>query len=139
MFRSITIFVLAIVAAVAGIFFFAPVENKSNDTNVPAVKINAPVDLNGKWKSDKPAFEAEVKNGTIEVSMVLVEGYSRFWYGTFDNPQPGTNEVVSKGIDEPGKFYLSSAETKNFLYQNGKLVVDFSVMGTTTAVAMSRA
>lgn len=140
--RSITIFALAIIAAVAGVFFFAPIDHKSNDTNVPAVKVSMPVDLSGNWQSVESRagtkFVAEIKDNRVFVQMYAADGYTGLWYGTFDILQPGNNLMVSKAIEDDDHFVLSIAETKDFLYQNGSLIFNFSVMGTTTAIEMKR-
>lgn len=110
-------------------------------TQTSAVKVTQPVDLVGTWKSDKPKVVATVLNGTIEVeSTTEVGGYVRWWYGTFQNPPVGQYGVTSKGVDDADKFYLSSAETKDFVYDPKDKILRFqiSVMGVTTVVEMKR-
>jgi len=105
-----------------------------------AVKVKIPVDLTGNWKSDKPKITAKVQNGTIEVESSTEDGGSvRLWYGTFDNPQDGALGVTSKGMYDPDKIYLSSAETKDFVLHDGQLKFQISIMGVTRIVAMKRA
>jgi hypothetical protein len=140
--RSWVMIFLAALAAVCGILAFSP-ENPpaQNNKDVPAVKIVGPLDLSGEWISAESSagtkFLGHVKNNTILVEMSAGDGLSNLWYGTFDILQPGKNVVVSSAI-EGDVFYLSSAKTKDFLYQNGSLVFDFSVMGTRTTIEMKR-
>lgn len=130
--------------AIVGLFkYFSgaehPTINIPTISQQPAVKIKVPLDLTGNWRSDKPKVTAVVQNGTIEVESTLDDGgYARWWYGTFDNPQDGKTGVTSKGMYDPNKIYLSSAETKSFVYHDGRLKFQISMMGVTRIVEMKR-
>lgn len=144
---SAAIVALFLIAGVALFKLFSgadkPAEIGSITTQQEAVKIiEKPVDPSGKWESATSKagtkMVAEVKNNTIHVEMYAADGYTGLWYGTLDFFQPGQNGQTSKAIDDPDHFVLSSAETKEFIYQDDTLVFDFSVMGTRTTVAMKR-
>ncbi len=138
----VVVFVLATIVAAAGILFFANTALKPAGTNVGAVKIVKAIDLSGKWESTVSktgaTFSAEIKDNTVLVEMSANDGFSGLWYGTFDILQPGQNLITSKFIDDPEHFVLSSAKTKDFIYDKESLVFDFSVMGTRTTVEMKR-
>lgn len=111
-------------------------------TQTQAVKMSVPVDLTGEWRSvegSKGKMIATIKDNTIHVEMVDTQSFIGLWYGTFDILQSGQKEMISKAIDDPKHFVLSSAKTKAFLYQNDSLVFDYSVMGVRTTVEMKRA
>jgi hypothetical protein len=137
-------FSFALVAiAVMAIAKFANLPDKPmqdpNGTVTEAVKLKVPLDLTGEWRSDNPKVTAKVLNGTIEVESTTEDGgIVRWWYGTFDNPQDGKTGVISKGISHPEKFYLSSADEKDFVYHEGMLKFQLSVMGVTRVVEMKR-
>lgn len=141
-FLSLLAFLVVLAAVVMGGVYVStmPDDTKTNAPSVEqGVKIVKPLDLNGKWKSDKPKVTAVVQNGTIEVESITEDGgFVRWWYGTFDNPQDGKVGVTSKGIEDPDKFYLSSAETKDFVYDKEMLKFQISMMGVTRVVEMKR-
>jgi hypothetical protein len=125
--------------AIAALFKFFTGADQGLPSIEQGVKIVKPLDLNGEWKSTNPNVIATVQNGTIEVQNILEGGgYARWWFGTFDNPQDGKVGVISKGIEDPDKFYLSSAETKEFVYDNGMLKFQISTMGVSEIVEMKR-
>lgn len=138
---------LAACAVVFSLFMFLTMPGQKNSgtepTKTQAVKISMPVDLAGKWESTTSKtgtkMVAEVKDNTIFVEMYVNDGYTGLWYGTFDILQPGQNTIVSKFIqDNQNHRALSTAETKEFLYQGQSLIFDYSVMGTRTTVEMKR-
>lgn len=141
-FIAVGLFVLLVAATFT--FFQTFGRDVTSNPNVSIVKTDGirvvkPLDLNGKWKSAKPNVTAIVKDGTIEVESTTEDGGSvRWWYGTFDNPQDGKTGVTSKGITDVNKLYLSSAETKDFVYHDGQLKFTIAVMGTTKVIEMKR-
>lgn len=147
--KKIAILVVATVVAIlfgttVAYLAFPPDNTKTPPapTSPGLVKIVKPIDLAGKWESGESKIGtkmvAEVKNNTIHVQMYVNDGYTGLWYGTFDILQPGQNTISSKFIDDPDHFVLSSAETKDFLYQQGSLIFDYSVMGTVTTIELKR-
>jgi hypothetical protein len=110
-------------------------------TSTPAVAVGT-IDLSGKWESAESKagtkMIAEIKNNTIHVEMKVADGFTGLWYGTFDTLQPGQNVMTSKAIHNSNYLVVSSAQTKDFLYQKESLIFDFSVMGTRTTVEMKR-
>lgn len=143
---SVILLLAALAIVFTGFMFFtAPGVHKTatEPTKTDAVKVSMPIDLAGKWESTTSKagtkMVAEVKDNTVFVQMYANDGYTGLWYGTFDILQPGQNVMNSKAIeDDQNHFVLSTAETKEFLYQKGSLIFDFSVMGTRTTVEMKR-
>lgn len=148
MFRKI-LFLLAGLTALALVFttvMYVSMPEQTTNTQpikTDAVKVSMPIDLAGKWESTTSKagtkMVGEVKDGKIFVQMYANDGYTGLWYGTFDILQPGQNTVVSKFIeDNQDHFALSTAETKEFLYQKGSLIFDYSVMGSSFTIEMKR-
>lgn len=145
--RTVLIIILAAIALGFGLpALFSTSESAQTHVEYPpsaAQTTNppAPIDLSGEWVSTESTagtkFFGHIKNNTILVEMSASDGFSNLWYGTFDFLQPGDKVMVSSAI-EGDVFFLSSAETKNFLYQDGNLIFDFSVMGTRTTIEMKR-
>ena len=142
--RLLGSFALLAVIVAAGVLWFLPEDAtiSSITTQTSAVKVQMPVDLSGEWVSTESKsgtkFYGHVKNNTMHVEMYANDGYTGLWYGTFDILQVGQSTLVSKAIDDPNHFVLSSAKTKDFLYQKGSLVFEFTVMGTRTTIEMKR-
>lgn len=133
---------IAAVVFTAFMYFTAPTSQKTQQPvqQTQAVKISKPIDLSGKWESTTSKagtkFVAEIKDNRVHVQMYANDGYTGLWYGTFDILPAGQNVIVSKAIEDDDHFVLSSAETKDFLYQKGSLVFDFAVMGVVTTIEM---
>lgn len=143
MIQRAIISVLAVIAIVGLYKWYSGAEHPSKSiptiTQQTAVKIKVPLDLTGNWRSDKPKVTAVIQNGTIEVTSVTESGGSvRWWYGTFDNPQDGATGITSKGMYDVNKIYLSSADTKDFVYHDKMLKFQIAVMGVTRVVEMKR-
>ena len=137
--RNLAFLMLLAVVTMGSVYYATMPDSSSMPSVEQGVKIVKPLDLNGEWKSEKPSVVATVQNGTIEVQSILEDGgYARWWFGTFDNPQDGKVGVTSKGIQDPDKVYLSSAETKDFVYDNGMLKFQISLMGVSKVVEMKR-
>lgn len=146
--RTTITILLAGIAVVSGLLWvFLPDKPVQSHTVHPpsvAVTTETPksIDLSGEWVSVEnkagTKFVGHIKNNTVHIEMVADNAYTGLWYGTFDILQPGAKKMVSSAIEDEEHFVLSSAETKDFLYQNGSLVFDFSVMGTRTTIEMKR-
>lgn len=136
---------LAVFGTAISLYVFPPQKTSHTQItkqDVAPVKAAVAVDLSGKWESEVSQtgmkMVATVQNGTIFVEMYKDKAYTGLWYGTFDFLQPGEKEVVSKFIDDPNHFALSTAKTKDFLYQDGSLVFEYSVFAVRTIVEMKR-
>lgn len=145
----LAILALAAAAGVGGVYYVSQPEQKMRSLDVTqTVNVTASseapkaTDLSGKWQSEEKAgskFVGTVKDGKIHIEMVVAEGYTGLWYGTFDYLQPGQKKIMSKAIEDESHFVLSNAKEKEFLYQGKSLIFNFEVMGTRTAIEMKRA
>lgn len=144
---SIALAILLTVLAISAVYLLTPNSSNTNQQvsvqKSEAVKVKMPIDLTGEWQSVESKtgskFLGHVKDNTVFIQIYANDGYTGLWYGTIDILQPGENVVVSKFIeDNQNHFALSTAKTKNFLYQNGSLIFDYTVMGTRTTVEMKR-
>lgn len=100
--------------------------------------------LTGDWgySSDTFSFEAEVAADEITIYILLDEGTSKglYWTGTFLEEVKDGDTILSKAdVDAlASSLYGSGDEEKKFTFTDGKLVYEFSIMGTTTTVQLEK-
>lgn len=106
-------------------------------------------DLTGVWSeenvnSEDAWMEAVITEGTISIDWVSDGGDTRFvyWVGTFNPEVEGASpqDVVSeRNVEETDRALLaSSADTKEFTYDDGKLSYSQSTMGVTMTIALEK-
>jgi len=104
-----------------------------------------PVDLAGTWTSpagDPPQFVATVTDDQIEIQIVNDDTKGLYWKGTFPVPDGATGDVaVTSAADTEAlstSILGSGDASKTFTYAAGKLSFDFTMLGVTKTVAMSK-
>lgn len=108
-----------------------------------------PLDLTGSWKqvnknSEDSWQEAVIDDGAITINWVSNGGDTKslYWAGTYEAPTSDTESyswVSENDTSQTDKSLLAStAETKDFKYDNGVLSYEATAMGTTTTVKMER-
>ena len=108
-----------------------------------------PLDLTGSWKqvnksSEDSWQEAVIEDDTITINWVSDGGDTKslYWAGTYEAPTDDTESyswVSENDTSKTDKSLLAStAETKDFKYDNGVLSYEATAMGTTTTVKMER-
>lgn len=136
--------VVLIVMAVAGVY----ISKQSPDRPVPVigftttaaspVKAVVPIDLSGDWNtspSETLKMAAHITADTITVEFISNKNeYIAYWYGTFEQNKV---KIVSQAKED--KFFLAKATSKDFLFKDGKLSFEVTVMGVTKRVEMTRA
>ena len=107
------------------------------------------LDLTGSWKqvnknSEDSWQEAVIDDGAITINWDSNGGDTKslYWAGTYEAPTSDTESyswVSENDTSQTDKAPLAStAETKDFKYDNGVLSYEATAMGTTTTVKMER-
>ena len=106
-----------------------------------------PADLSGTWvqvnsNSEDSYQEAVISGDTIEINWISPDTKSLYWAGTYVAPTTADEPYtwVSENDTEKTSVALlaSSAETKDFTYEDGQLSYEASALGTTMTVRMER-
>jgi len=103
---------------------------------------NTPENLTGDWTWTKDGinFEAMVTETEIEIYLTLDETRGLYWRGTFETSLAPDSTYTSKGDLEAleASLYGSLDSTKEFTYEDGRLVYEFGIMGTSTEVWLEK-
>jgi len=99
-------------------------------------------DVNGSWtySEDGVSFEATVTAGTIEMMVDFDGSAGLYWAGTFPETIDDGAVVVSDANTAAlsTSLYGSLDGTKDFTYEGGELLFDFTMMGVTKRVNLVR-
>lgn len=139
------LFALAIVAAFMWALTYMETGKKpsvgeviNSFTNPSAV--NTTEDLIGKWETtdpDNPRMAADVLADSITIDLLGPDSSLVYWHGSFSDLRADSNTITSNAIEE-GSLALSTASTKDFVYENGRLSFEITAMGVTKTVQMTR-
>ncbi|MGN1167192.1 MAG: hypothetical protein ACI4S2_12295 [Lachnospiraceae bacterium] len=109
---------------------------------------STPLDLTGEWvQVDKDSDmwqEAVISDDEIEINWISDEGETKslYWAGTYVAPTEDTDSYSWTSENDTSKtdsaLLASTAETKDFEYENGVLSYEASAMGTTTIVKLQK-
>jgi hypothetical protein len=104
-----------------------------------------PADLNGAWASadaNGTTFEAAISDNLIEINLASSGTKALYWKGTLPLGSDSTADfTVTSAADTDalsGSILGSQDPTKTFTYSAGKLKFDFSAMGVTKTVELSK-
>ena len=112
-----------------------------------AVEEKKPADLTGTWvqtnsNSEDSYQEAVISDGYIEINWVGVDTKSLYWAGDYVAPTTADEPYVWTSTNDRSKtdmaLLASTAETKDFTYEDGELSYEASALGTTMTVRMER-
>lgn len=135
--RALVFFMLCGLVIIAAVRCDA---EKKLDSPLPAsVPISLNVDLSGDWTTKEDAkvkFVAEIQASTILIYMVMKSDTVAYYYGTFETPTT-KKTTISKAIKD-GKLVWSTAEAKDFLYQDGSLIFNYEALGIRSAIELVR-
>lgn len=137
-------FVFIIAAAVAFIIVFTSASEKTapgGSTTYPSQDCCVPsTDLRGTWVykiSNGSTFTADISDKTIKIYMNGKTGTSvLYWQGTFESYKP-VGSVISSTVADDADI-LSKSTSKNFTVGQTTLSFDFTAMGQTIKVDLSR-
>ena len=112
-------------------------------------KSQTPLDLTGDWvqinSSSEDAWqEATINENVIEINWISNNGDTKslYWSGTFLAPTEATESYSWTSKNDTSKtenaLLASTAETKDFTYEDGILSYEASALGTTTVVKLER-
>lgn len=108
--------------------------------NVPAP---SPVTLDGKWEQTSGmngvVMTATIADGKIQIDMAMSNVSGLYWAGTFD-ANSASITIVSKADTNAlaDDMLASEATSKTFTYKDGDLSYQFSILGMTSTVHLSR-
>lgn len=106
-----------------------------------------PTDLTGTWKSEDnngAYMEAVISGDSIEINWVSDGGKTKsiYWVGTYTAPTEYVKEYSWTSERDKEKtdsaLLASTADTKDFLYSDGKISYEASALGTTTTVELTK-
>lgn len=128
-----------ICAVIAAIFLGAWVMN----TDRSNAASNGSSSLIGSWhevSSDKTQTDmiAEISADHIDVSINLGGVTDLYWTGTFNTDQTSNSFSVTSVVLPNAEDHLSQDVTKAFNYKNGVLSYQFTVLGVTNTIHLSR-
>ena len=104
-----------------------------------------PADLNGSWAStdsNGTSFEATVSSDQIEINLASSGSKALYWKGTFPRGADLAADFTVTSVADvealAGSMLGSQEPTKAFPYSGGKPKFDFSAMGVTKTVELSK-
>jgi len=100
----------------------------------------------GKWHqiegNPNALMTAEITYGAIQINMRLDGSDNVYWLGTFDTDMTDIQHftMISVGDQDAmaNKIFASQDPTKTFTYSGGVLSFDFTMLGSTTTVRLSK-
>ena len=99
-----------------------------------------PLNLDGTWKqtnsnSESSWQEAVIEGNTITIHWVSTDSKSLYWAGSYEAPTTTDDKYSWTSVNDKEQtskaMLASSADTKEFSYENGVLSYEASAMGTT--------
>lgn len=99
-----------------------------------------PSSLSGTWKSDSPSMTAHISNNQIEIDIVSDGSSALYWKGTMPQTASDGSQFVSAGDTKAmdSALLASTLHTKKFTYKDGKLIFQWSILGTTRTVELEQ-
>lgn len=133
--------ILAVLALIVSIFTLA----SCGSTHGASVSTK-PVSLVGEWhqvNSDPSGWmTASISGESIQVNLKGRDSSSVFWMGTFDTHKRTASKykVVSLGDQDAMRWMItaSSESKKTFTYDHGVLSFQFSALGSSTTIHMTK-
>jgi hypothetical protein len=133
--------VLALLAFIVSIFTLA-----SCGSSHGASVSTKPVSLKGEWHqvNSNPSgwMTASISGDSIQVNLRGRDSSSIFWLGTFDTQKRSANKykIVSLGDQDAMKYKIaaSNESQKTFTYDHGILSFEFSALGSSTTIHMTK-
>lgn len=108
-----------------------------------------PLDLSGEWiqtnsNSEDAWQEATITEDVIEINWISDNGDTKslYWSGSFIAPTEATESYSWTSKNDTSKtenaLLASTAETKDFTYEDGILSYEASALGSTTVVKLEK-
>lgn len=133
--------ILALLALIVSIFTLA-----SCGSSHGASVSTQPVSLVGEWHQVNPNpsgwMTASITGESIQVDLQGRDSSSIFWMGTFDTHKRSTSKykIVSLGDQDAMRYKIaaSNEKQKTFTYDHGVLSFEFSALGSSTTIHMTK-
>lgn len=105
----------------------------------------SPPDLTGVWTqldSGEDYQQATISGDAMTINWVSPDSTSLYWAGTFVPPTSAEEPYTWTSENDKAKtsaaWLAVSSDTKDFTYQDGKIVYEVTAFGTTTTVELER-
>lgn len=111
---------------------------------------SAPLDLTGSWvqaqdnrSSDDSWQEAVIEDGEITINWMSSDGTSAlYWVGSYEPPTEDVDEYTWESVGDTESMstalLASGDESKTFVYSDGRLSYEASMLGVTVTVELER-
>lgn len=138
--------VLSIVAAIIVIALVVPHQKNTTtpvgqNVSTDAGLVLPLVELEGQWlaRDNDTAFIGTVSGQDLEIQVSFSgETAALYWHGTFKSAESPGATIVSTKTEGPDEIVLSQSKEKEFHIKQGAITFDFSAMGFTKTVTMTR-
>lgn len=136
--RSAKVILVISSLSMAAVLFMALLLIKPTAANT---SMRYPVDLSGTWHQttadhSKMNMVAEITDDHIQITMYMNDFHGLYWDGSFDTSKSTTNSFKITSVSE--EQVLSQDKTKIFTYKNGELSYQFTMLGQTNTVHLSK-
>lgn len=95
-----------------------------------------PQSLVGSWSAD--GFEALVTDHDITINLATDDTKGLYWTGTFPTPVNGTVTSTADREALDASLFGSGDATKNFSMKGENISFEFTIMGTTRTVTLTK-
>jgi hypothetical protein len=138
----------AIIALLGGVVSYFLVANAVAETT--SEKPKTPVSLVGKWVQTNGTgdilAEATISDvGSVQIDLKTRDSSSIYWMGSFDTTKDASKPFTVVSLADPDaqkamakSLFGSQDKTKELAYENGELSYEFTMMGTTSTVRLTR-
>jgi hypothetical protein len=136
------VLLLGLTAVVATLTMSSPAESNNAAGSQVVHQQNTPdplVQLNGEWAGtlNSATFVATVEDHVITIHVTNGGQTMIYWCGSFGTQEAVGSVITSNKVEIP-KAVLSTADSKNFTVMANALVFEFTMMGKTQNVQLSR-
>lgn len=106
--------------------------------------VSAPVSFDGTWESTGDVkMVATIHGDNIKIDWVMDEATTGlYWLGTFPTPESKLGKLSIASVGDVQAMDYSIVGSKNtakiFTYKNGALSFEFTVMGTTSRISLTK-
>lgn len=114
---------------------------KTGSAPAPTLAVELPlVNLDGEWRADNDGstFVALISNDVITINLENADVSLIYWHGTFSTPET-TNVAIGSTAVDIAKPVMSRAPSKTFQLKDDTLSFEFTAMGSTKTVVLTRA
>jgi len=146
---TILLVISAVIAVIGGIAVYFVVDNvvaKAANENPK----KSPVSMVGDWVQSNTEGGVQATAtisdvGSIQINLKTRDSSNIYWMGSFDTPKDAAGEFEVVSLADPdaqkvmgSSLFGSQDKSKKFAYRNGELSYEFTMMGTTKKVLLTK-